>query len=284
MDSGDYASAAASFQLALDQSTGVISDLEIDICFYKAAALYNTGDIEGAIRVYDAIIEYRPKNVNAYYYRGTMYLYQGESVAAMNDYNQALTLDGSDFELYLHIVENLREAELTDQASAMIAQALKLEANDTASKRIKGYFYYLDGDTGKAISLLKEAAEAMDEEAILYMVKIAFDSDDLATARTYVNLGLMVEEGAHAQEFMYMDAVLYEYDYDYETAYARFAHYLSLYPDDEDAQWEYTFLKTRVADDAAVAEDEIVADNEATTESEAEAGTDDASEADGEGE
>ncbi len=50
MQSGDYEGALAAFDGALACCTGKITDLEIDICYYKAAAQYAAQDTAGALR------------------------------------------------------------------------------------------------------------------------------------------------------------------------------------------------------------------------------------------
>lgn len=58
MQSGDYEGAVAAFNSALSQCVGKITDTELDICYYKAAAQYAGGDIEGALATYQAMIDY----------------------------------------------------------------------------------------------------------------------------------------------------------------------------------------------------------------------------------
>lgn len=53
----------------------MVGDEEIDICFYNAKAQYLSGDIDGAIESYTAIIDYNG-NADAYYLRGCQYFAQ----------------------------------------------------------------------------------------------------------------------------------------------------------------------------------------------------------------
>ena len=48
MESGDYAGAVDAFNSALGQCIGKITENELDICYYKAAAQYAGGDSAGA--------------------------------------------------------------------------------------------------------------------------------------------------------------------------------------------------------------------------------------------
>ena len=106
MENGDYAGAVAAFDSALSKCLGGIGAEELDICYYKAAAQYAGGDIEGAMSTYTALIEYDQKSADAYYLRGSLYLKQGETQAAMADYDMAVKNNPDDYELYISIYEN----------------------------------------------------------------------------------------------------------------------------------------------------------------------------------
>lgn len=56
MENGDYAGAVDAFNSALGQCIGKITENELDICYYKAAAQYAGGDSAGAVDTYTAIM------------------------------------------------------------------------------------------------------------------------------------------------------------------------------------------------------------------------------------
>ena len=107
MNEGDYAGAVEAFQKALDQSQAMVGDMELDICYYKATAQYNSGDVEGAVTTCNALIDYDEKDAKAYFIRGCVYLKEGDSENARKDYAKALELSGGDYTLYLSVYENL---------------------------------------------------------------------------------------------------------------------------------------------------------------------------------
>ena len=90
MQSGDYEGALAAFDGALACCTGKITDLVIDICYYKAAAQYAAQDTEGALETYNAMIDYDGKNANAYYLRGCLKLGTGDTDGAKQDFADAV--------------------------------------------------------------------------------------------------------------------------------------------------------------------------------------------------
>ena len=246
MESGDYAAAAETFEEALGSSYGLLNDLDLDIAYYRAAALYLTGESGDAILVYDAIIDYDPDGADAYYLRGTIYLEAGNEEKAKNDYVTAVSCDDADYDLFLQIYENLTDAGADEsEAAAYLENALSLGGSSTEDLSAQGYIYYLLGDSGTAQTYLTQAADQGDEAALLYLAQIAMDSEDYDTALTYIEQGLAVESGDYLQEFTYARIAIYEYSGDFETAREWMEDYIAQYPDDEEAQREWEFLETR---------------------------------------
>lgn len=91
MESGDYAGAVDAFNSALGQCIGKITENELDICYYKAAAQYAGGDPAGAVDTYTAIIDYDKKAADAYYLRGCVYLKQ-DTESAVSDFDKAVKI------------------------------------------------------------------------------------------------------------------------------------------------------------------------------------------------
>ncbi len=121
MEEGDYAAAAESFQDAIDQSVGLLGSEELDLTYYKALALYLSGDAEAALETYDALIDYDPDNWENYYLRGNVYLQEGEIDAAQEDYDKAVSLSGENEELSRHISDNLSDLERLEREQELAA-------------------------------------------------------------------------------------------------------------------------------------------------------------------
>ena len=246
MESGDYAAAVDAFDEALGSSYGLLNDLDLDIAYYRAAALYLSGDAEGALEAYDAIIAYDADLSDAYYLRGTVYLEQGDASTAKTDYVAAVSCSDADYDLFLQIYQNLIEAGTqSSEAVVFLEKALSLGGDSAQELSAQGYIYYLLGDADTAQTYLTQAAEAGDEAALLYLAQIALDSGDYETALAYVEQGLAIEDGEYLQQFTYARISIYEYSGDFETAREWMEDYIAAYPDDEDAQREWTFLETR---------------------------------------
>jgi len=277
---GNYDAAQNHFKEALSKSNGIIDDIDIDISYYLAVAKYRGGDCTGAIDTYNSIIAINPDEDNAYYMRGKAYLMQGDKEAALSDYEMAVTLEPEDYDHYLRICEDLREAGYKSEGDGYIRRAM--EADGKLSEYQLGVFnYYLGnytearnnlenaredsksgpdlimylgrtyeelGDTGYAISLYEgyiaeggaESAGAYDRIGLAKM-----NQKDYEGALSAFESGISLGGGAYLQSLLYNRIVAYEYLNDFENAKNLMAEYVVKYPGDEKAARENIFLSTR---------------------------------------
>ena len=69
--------------------------------------------------------------------------------------------------------------------------------------------------------------------------------EDFATAVTYFKAALELEEVPNKQAVLRNLAISYEKMGDFASARDTMAEYVKLYPEDDEAKEEYTFLQTR---------------------------------------
>ena len=278
---GDYESAAESFQKALDESLGSVGSIEIDICYYKALAQFKSGDSDGAIETYTALIGYDEENADAYFLRGSAYLAAGDFSGCVSDYDAALALDASDYERYAAIYENLVEAGYEDQGRTYLNNALKQDCVSAEDYCGQGYIQFLLGNTETAEELLAAAIEKGSDQAVLYQSEVkmelgdteaaesllttyleahpddvdaltqagilAFDMGEYASAIAFFEQALSIE-GAEDDQELRLDLIYsYEYSADFETAYELMVQYAADFPEDDSIEDELTFLETRAA-------------------------------------
>lgn len=279
MAEGDYEEAVKMFQKALDQSMAVIGELELDICYYKAAAQYKAGDTDGAMQTYTALIDYDKENADALYLRGILYLEQGDGNSAMTDFENALKADKKNGAMYNKIGEQLKQSGLTEEAEKIWTRGLALKGETAAEYREKGYAYVLLGQYDSAKTYLDKANELGDTEALFYLGKlyeaqentekagemyeayIETHSDDTETlnalgcakmetgdyekALVFFQAALKNENPANKRELLRNEIAALEYTLDFAQAREKMESYLADYPDDEEAAREYEFLKSR---------------------------------------
>ncbi|MBR4706456.1 MAG: tetratricopeptide repeat protein, partial [Pseudobutyrivibrio sp.] len=279
MDAGDYAGAIDCFNQALGKSIGKVTDLEIDINYYKAAAQFNAGEFEEAAKTYTYLIKYDEKNSAAYFLRGSIYAKEGELGKATNDYDAAVAIDEKDYELYIEIYENLKALGYQDQGLTYLNNAIAVKDKSAEGKYYKGRVYYLMGQTEDAKSNLKEAMDKGVIQANLYMAKIYQDAGDYVTAKELLDeyaksdqvtsealatLGdIEMTSGKYESALEYYEAGLKLDSIDnlpvlmkgqvaalerldrYDEAKEVLTQYLESYPNDETAAKELIFLESR---------------------------------------
>ncbi len=279
METGDYAGAVTAFDSALAQCIGQIGEEELDICYYKAAAQYASGDVEGALNTYTSLIEYDDEAADAYYLRGCLYLSQGNTESAKADYDQAIKYNPNDYELYIHIYENMSGYGMVADAESYLNKAFTIKGSDAEDSAYRGQIYLLLGQYDNAAVELAAAVEAGNTDANFYLGQAYEARGEEANAeacyQAYISAGaadaeslnaigeIMLKKGSYAEALSYFEQAIeqeeipnrrtilqnliiaYEYNGDFTSAWSVVQEYVTLYPEDADAQREYLFLQNR---------------------------------------
>ncbi len=279
MQEGRYEEAVLAFEQALGECGGRVGETEIDICYYKAAAQCAAGDVAGAIETCDALIGYNEEDAKAYYLRGCLHLQSAQVDQATEDFDAAVRLNASDYELYIEIYENLASCGNAEKGAEYLEQAFSVKGDSAQAHAFRGEIYFLQGQFENALQELKtaldagdltanlmlgETCEAMgdltsaetyyqayvesgeaDSDALGRLAVLAMGREDYGTALTYLVQALGLEETPNKRELLRNEVVCMEYTGDFEGAWTAVQQYVTLYPDDLDAQREYIFLKNR---------------------------------------
>lgn len=278
MGQADYTDAVQSFRMALSQNNGRIKSVDYDISYYMAVSQFRSGDIEGAADTYTAIIALKPCEADAYYMRGKAELKLSEQDNAMADFDKAIEYDKKDPDMYIQIYESLAECGLKDDGSQYLKDAMELDTKLTDFQ--KGRIYYCLEEYDKAKEVLEKAkTDNSDDSVTLYLGKTyealgdtnyaaslyrsyfeknpndvnicnqlglcCLDTKDYQGALSAFEQGLAVKDNEYEQSLRYNQIVAYEYVSEFDKASVLMESYLKDYPDDENAQREAVFLKTR---------------------------------------
>lgn len=272
-----YEEAAAAFEKALASGNGQIDEMDYDINYYLAVAYYKLGRVEDGIKVYDSMIALRPKERQAYYLRGSFRI-GDDFERARADFDKAIALAPEDYDQMIDIYLVLEKHGYKEAGQEYLQAALSSE-NSSMTDYQKGRIHYYLGDLDQAKNYLEKARKNEGVEAVLLLGKTyeelgdynyaisvygSFIEGDQSEARVYNRLGLCkmelkayeealtafqagmnVEDNDMLQTLKFNEIVTYERLGEYRKAAVLMENYLSIYPDDEKAQREYIFLKTR---------------------------------------
>lgn len=278
MGMSQYEDAISCFEKALKLSDGRLREIDFDINYYLATAYYRNGQAKEAIDTYDAILALRPKEKEAYYLRGCVKLYGGDYENAKADFDSTINLDKQDYDRLIQIYAVLADNGYKEVGKEYLRQAITENESAMSNYDLGRIYYYLE-DYENAKAYLLQVKISSDYEAALYLGRTYealgdynyassiyndYTLIDQTKAEIYNQLGLCrmqmgeyesaltafqtamnIENNEMMQSLKFNEIVAYEYMGDYKSAAALMSDYLKTYPDDETAQREYKFLKTR---------------------------------------
>lgn len=276
----DYDSAIDAFEKALDNGGIFAGDLERDINFYMATALYKNGQSEEAEKLLDAIIESDKKNADAFYLRGCIKIVTDDYEGGIYNFEKAMAYAEDTHAMKISVYEVLSENGYEDKGREYLTQMLEEEKNLSDYEQGVIYFYLEDYDNAR--NYLENAKQSAKKEkgTVIYMLGRTYEQlgdsnyagvlyteyleENPEDARIYNQLGLCkltagdADAAVHAfesalelgdtsmtQTLKYNQIVAYEQAGDFAKAKTLMSAYLTAYPDDEKAQREDIFLRTR---------------------------------------
>ena len=279
MGQNQYDFALESFEKALAADGSVPSDVDYDINYYIGVCFYKLGKYEEAKERFDAILALREKEVDAYVERGTVLLALNQKDAAIADFDKAVELSPKDYGLFIDIYCILNDAGESAAGAAYLQNAV-----ESGDKKMPDYdkgrlYFYLEdysnardflekakgsgngseelvlllgqcyenlNDRNYAITVYQSYLATGQSKAIYNQMGMCYAaSGDYENALTSFQSGLALSDLAYDQELRFNEIVAYEKLGDPMKAKELMTSYIQDYPNDEVAQREYQFLKTR---------------------------------------
>ncbi len=273
-----YQEAIGLFDEAL--AIGALSELDMDILYYKGTALIIIGEYEKARDTYTRVIELSNKEAEALSKRAYTYMRTGELDKSLADYEEAIRLEPNHYDYYFGKYDLMLERKDTAGAAAVLSQAAEIKADSKEDQYHQAQIHYYQGDYETALSELTEGFAQGFPEALFYIGEIYAKQKDYATAiyyyEKYIEQGDVTEasvynqvaycymkQGDDAKALRYLEnginlgdavtlralkkneIVALEHLGQLEAAQEKLRSYLADYPKDEEAVREAQFLKTR---------------------------------------
>ena len=125
---------------------------------------YDKEDYQGAIAYYTQVLQLKPNNEDAYFYRGLARNVLGDKQGAIEDYTQAIKIDPNYFKAYL--IRGNARYELGDKQGAIddYTQAIKINPNYVQAYFNRGLVRSKLGDKQGAIQDFQTAANIFKKE------------------------------------------------------------------------------------------------------------------------
>ncbi len=275
---GSYQEAIDAFESALGMSNGIINNVDYDINYYLATAYYKNGNPDEALKIYDAILSLKNDSVDALYLEGILYAEKDDIDKAMECFDRAIVLAPENYDMLIEIYTILDENGYKEVGLDYLKDAME-NGTKKMSNYEKGQISYYLGDFESARTYLEKAKDEKGSEAVLFLGKTYETLGDVNYAvsvySSYANanadsaevlnqmglcklrmedyegalnafqLAMNIEDNGIMQTLKFNEIVAYEYMGDFKKACVLLESYMRLYPDDEEAQREYIFLKTR---------------------------------------
>jgi len=183
---GNYDEALEAFDKALDGKESRFSGTEIDILYYKAETQDKAGRYVDAVMTYSQIVD-AENSADAYMLRGMEYVKVGDGTSAETDLRTAIKKDKKNYEIYLALYEALMSQNKTEDAKAVLNEALKLGGSRAKDLVNQGNIYLKLGDLTAAEEKIQKALDKGEMSANLSMAELnmAKTPSDYALACQY---------------------------------------------------------------------------------------------------
>ena len=276
---GNYQEAADYFTSALAEDK-VSKTLQKDILSYRATAQLEAGEYDGAMADCQTLAADFSMDGNTYYLTGCVALAMDSYDEASSDFTEAYSEDPT-YDMAIQIYEAYLQHDMEADGTRYLEAALQTEAKSAEDHCSRGQVYYYMEDYKNAQKELTEAVSKKSTEGMLLLGSVYMAQGDTANARSmyqqyvdtegsdsargYNGLALCdIADGSYdsalenitaglsdastdeMQDLLFNEITVYEKKLDFATALSKTEEYVKMFPTDETAAKELTFLQSRV--------------------------------------
>lgn len=274
-----YEEAITQFGLAL--SISELSELDMDILYYKGSSLMATGDYQQATEAYSGIITADEKAADAFFNRAYCYLELGDYENSLTDYDKAIALNPDCYDYYLGKYYLLTDTGKDAEAVEILTLAAGIGAKTDEDQYNLAKVHYYQGNYVTALLEFNDSYTKGILESSFYIGEIYREQKDFTKANFYYEtligegkvlfpavynqLGSCLIKSGNYQEaidslekgisyhradsmrvLLKNEIVAYEGLGQFDVAKEKLESYLANYPEDEGGLLEEEFLKTRM--------------------------------------
>ena len=246
---------------------------------YRATAELKAGQNDAAMADCQTLAESYDMDAETYYLTGCVALAMDSYDEASSNFTEAYGEDAT-YDRAIQIYEAYLEKDMEADGTRYLEAVLKTEPKSAEDYCDRGKVYYYMEDYSNAQKELTEAVNQKSTEGMLLLGMVYRAQDDTSNARSmyqqyveadgsnpakgYNGLALCdMDEGSYdsaldniskgledasteeMQDLLYNEIVVYEKKLDFATALSKMQDYIKMFPDDENAAKELTFLQSR---------------------------------------
>ena len=285
----EYDQAIDAFQKSLDsvEYASLNGAFIEDVQMYLANVYVKNGQPDKAITIYSQLLA-GEHAADAYLLRGKLYAADKKFGQAGQDFERSIDLNPS-FETYLQIYDVYVSLNRQADGAAYLKEARGKTTDSVEDSYQMGRICYLLGDYDKAKDQLSRAVGGNIPGASALLGRVFLDQGDIVSARgvfqnsiesgrdisagynglalcdiqtgdyedalRQIHAGLQGADAEVLEELQYNEIVVYERQYDFETALQKMEAFITSYPGNTAARKEYLFLKSRVQEMQSEPED-----------------------------
>ena len=158
----EYGQAVEAFLACLAGSNGLIGNLDFDTNYYLAAAYTKNGQFAEAEDTYDAILDLRPGEADAYFLRGNVRMSLDNYTGAKEDFDKVISMEPRNYDRLIKIYEVLAHFGYREAGQEYLRTALASGDRQMDNYVVGRIYFYLE-DYQKACMALEEAKEKGSE-------------------------------------------------------------------------------------------------------------------------
>jgi tetratricopeptide (TPR) repeat protein len=195
----NYLEAINHFDEAL--SISELSDLNMDILYYKGYVLISIGAYKDAVETYTDIIREFGEDAQVLADRAYAYQKIGEYEKGLDDYDKAIALQENNYEYYFRKYYLLKEMNRETEANELLSKAAEIEIKTKADKFNLAKIHFYQGLYDQAFPELSESFANGFIDAYFYIGEIYMQKKDYSTAKYYYEK--YIEEGGNNSPEVY---------------------------------------------------------------------------------
>ena len=155
-----------------------VSNAEAEAIYVGAVRLHQAGDLDGAIREYQAFLTLRPERVDARSNLGVVFARQGRYAEAIEQYKRALLLDGNNPGIRFNLAVAYYKIARLLSASQELVEVVRMQPGNRNALYLLADCHLRMGEYARVIELLGplEAANPSDL-ALAYLLGLACIND-----------------------------------------------------------------------------------------------------------